>query len=389
MAMVVVPILLGLYLLWTVRTEILPFILGTAIAYVMAPAVTRLARVMPRRETQPYVARGLAIVVLYLAVIGAGAGIGFLVVPNAADEIQTFSDNLPETIDSARERFQDLYDRYVPAEAHDSVNKQLTKAGDSAGDAAGQLVPNAVKIAGNTFAILLGYLTIPVWLFYTLKDHPRGVRSFIGMFPPDWRHDVRNVLGIADAVFKNYIRAVLLQGITIGVMAYIVLALLDVRYPIGLAILAGLTEAIPIIGPIISAVPAILVSLAQDPLKALWVALAFLGIQQFENHVIVPKVQGDFFRLHPGVIIVLLVVAGALGGILFVILAVPAAAFARDLYQYAYLRLGDVPPDPALDRALGVSAAQALRQRLTIEAVVPEATLGNRGFGSDWPEPAG
>lgn len=383
--MVIAPLIIGIWLMWTVRTAIFPFVLGTAIAYVIAPAVSWLARLFPFHRSQPYAARGLAIVVLYVSVAGIGTGIGFLVVPNAADEMQSFSDTLPDTIDNARQEFQDLYNRYVPAEAHDAADKQLKKAGDAAADWAAGLAPGALKFAGDTFAILLGYLTIPVWLFYTMKDHPRGVRSFIGMFPPGWRHDVRNALGIADAVFKNYVRAMLLQGLTIGALAYIVLFALDVKYPVGLAIIAGVTEMVPIIGPIIGAVPAVLVALAQDPLKALWVALAFLAIQQFENHLIVPKIQGDFFRLHPGVIIVLLVVAGALGGFLFIVLVVPFAAFARDLYQYAYLRLGEVPPDPALDRALGEMGARALRERLQLEAVVPAATLGNQGFGSEWP----
>ena len=238
---------------------------------------------------------------------------------------------------------------------------------------------------GSTFAILIGYLTIPVWLFYTLKDHPRGVRSFIGMFPPDWRHDVRNVLGIIDSVFKNYIRAMLLQGFIIGLMSYIALELLNVRYPIGLALIAGLTEMIPIIGPIIGAVPAILVALAQDPLKALWVALAFLIIQQIENNFIVPKIQGDFLRLHPGVILVLLVVAGAIGGFWYVLFVVPVAAMVRDLYQYAYLRLGDVSPDAALDRALGEFGAASIRERLALETAIPAEELQKPDFGTEGP----
>jgi predicted PurR-regulated permease PerM len=379
-AMVVVPILLGLWVLWTARTAIFPFFLGIAIAYIMAPAVSRIARWMPFYAARPYAARGAAILILYLSVAGIGTGLGFLVVPSAVDEIQQFSDNLPDTIDRAREQLQDFYDERVPAEAHDAVDKQLTKLGDATADFAAGLAPDAVQFAGSTFSILLGYLTIPVWLFYTLKDHPRGVRSFIGMFPPEWRHDVRNCLGIADAVFKNYIRAMLIQGAIIGAMSYVALALLDVKYPIGLAIIAGFTEMIPIIGPIIGAIPAILVALVEDPWKALWVALAFIGIQQVENNLIVPKIQGDFLRLHPGVIIVLLVVAGALGGLLFVILVVPLAAFVRDIYQYAYLRLGEMPQDEALDRSLGEYGSKALRERWALEVVVPESTLGNPGF---------
>ena len=381
--MVLAPVIIGLYVLWTVRTAIFPFVLGTAIAYVMAPAVSFIAVRLPMYKAKPYAARGIAILILYASVLGVGTGIGFLVVPDAIDEIQEFNDTLPDTIDNARERFQEWYDQHIPAERHEQIDQWLEDAGNSLGEWAVGLAPNAVGFVGSTFAILIGYLTIPVWLFYTLKDHPRGVRSFIGMFPPDWRHDVRNALGIVDAVFKNYIRAMLLQGLIIGLMSYFALELLDVKYPIGLAIIAGITEMVPIIGPILGAIPAILVALAQDPIKALWVALAFLAIQQIENTLIVPKIQGDFLRLHPGVIIVLLVLAGALGGFIFVILVVPFAAMIRDLYQYAYLRLGDEPADDALEHALGEYGAKGIRERLALEAVVPAADLGNPGFGTE------
>ncbi len=386
-AMIFAPVLLGLYVIWSVKTAIIPFLLGTAIAYVIAPAVNWIAGRLPFYRSKPYAARGVAILLLYASVAGIGTGVGFLVIPDAVSETQDFSDSLPDTIDSARARLTEFYDKYIPAEQHDAVDKWLQDAGDSAGNWATGLAPDAVKFVGSTFAILIGYLTIPVWLFYTLKDHPRGVRSFIGMFPPDWRHDVRNALGIIDAVFKNYLRAMLLQGLLIGVMSYIALDLLNVKYPIGLAIIAGFTEMIPIVGPIIGAIPAILEALAQDPLKALWVMLAFLAIQQIENNLIVPKIKGDFLRQHPGVVIVLLVVAGALGGIIFVILVIPFAAMLRDLYQYAYLRLGDMPPDEALDRSLGEFGAKALRERLQLEAVVPAVHLGNPGFGSQDPPP--
>jgi predicted PurR-regulated permease PerM len=177
----------------------------------------------------------------------------------------------------------------------------------------------------------------------------------------------------------------LVQGVIVGVMAYVALWILDVRYPIGLAIIAGVTEMIPIIGPIIGAIPAVLVALAQDPVKAIWVALAFLIIQQIENNLIVPKIQGDFLRLHPGVIIVLLVLAGAVSGFILVLAIVPLAAFVRDAYQYLYLRVGNVPEDEALERSLGEYGAEALRERWRMEDVAPASEMGNRGFGVEYP----
>jgi predicted PurR-regulated permease PerM len=384
-AMVIVPVLVTAVIAWNARTALFPFVLGVAIAYVIAPAVNWIAGVLPFHRSKPYLARGLAILVLYASVAGIGTGLGFLFVPGAIDEIQQFSDDLPDTVDSVQAELQEWYDDVVPAEHHDRVDAWLEDTGDSFAEWASDVAPGAVARVGSGFTIAIGYLTIPVWLYFTLKDHPRGVRSFVGMFPPDLRHDVRNVLGIADAVLRNYIRAMLLQGLIIGAMAYAALEILDVRYPIGLAIIAGVTEMIPIIGPIIGAIPAVLVALADDPIKALWVAIAFLIIQQIENNFIVPKIQGDFLRLHPGVIIVLLVVAGAIGGFFFVLLVVPAAAFVRDLYQYAYLRVGNVPADEALDRALGEYGAGALRTRWRLEDIVPASELGNQGWGPEYP----
>jgi len=384
-AMVLVPIAAALFVAWNERTALLPFLLGVAIAYVIAPAVNWIAEVMPFKRRDPYLARGLAILVLYAGVAGVGVGLGFVFVPQAADEIQEFNDSLPDTIDNARERLTDFYNDFIPEEHHERTDQWLQDFGDEASEWATDFASRAPGFLGNTFTIIIGYLTIPIWLYFTLKDHPRGVRSFIGMFPPEWRHDVRNTLGIADAVFRNYIRAMLLQGAIIGVMAYVALEILDVRYPLGLAIIAGVTEMIPIIGPIIGAIPAVLVALADDPVKAIWVALAFLIIQQLENNLIVPKIQGDFLRMHPGVIIVLLVLAGAVGGFLLVILIVPLAAFVRDVYQYVYLRVGNIAPDEALDRSLGEYGAERLRLRWRLEEVVPADDRGNRSFSVEYP----
>ena len=267
-AMVFVPIALVLFVAWNERTALFPFLLGVAIAYVIAPAVNWIAGVMPFRKRDPYLARGLAILILYAGVAGIGTGLGFLLVPQAIDEIQQFSDDLPSTIDTVQERFKDWYDRYVPAEQHDRVDEWLTDFGDAAGAWAADLAPDVLSFAGNTFTIIIGYLTIPIWLYFTLKDHPRGVRSFIGMFPPDWRHDVRNTLGIADAVLRHYIRAMLIQGMIIGVMALIFIKFWQrrpgVTFFTGVVLYAALFEDPNVFGPFL--IP-ILVIVLEDRLN--------------------------------------------------------------------------------------------------------------------------
>jgi hypothetical protein len=119
-----------------------------------------------------------------------------------------------------------------------------------------------------------------------------------------------------------------------------------------LALIAGVLEWFPIIGPIVAAIPAILIGLSIGFPAAVAAAILYTAIQQLENHILVPKVLGDAIELHPAVMILALVVGGALFGIGGAILAAPTVAAARDLYRYGFHRLGGQPPAPALELAL-------------------------------------
>ena len=119
-----------------------------------------------------------------------------------------------------------------------------------------------------------------------------------------------------------------------------------------LALIAGVLEWFPIIGPIVAAVPAILVGLTISPAAAIAVAVLYLAIQQLENNLLVPKILGDAVELHPAVLIVALVVGGSLFGIGGAILAAPIVAAGRDLYRYTFTRLAGESPERALEIAL-------------------------------------
>ena len=114
-----------------------------------------------------------------------------------------------------------------------------------------------------------------------------------------------------------------------------------------LALIAGVLEWFPIIGPVIAAIPAILIGLSISPAAALAAVILYTAIQQLENHLLVPKVMGDAVDLHPAVIIMSLVIGGALFGIGGAILAAPVVAIGRDLYRYTFRRLHGDGPDTA------------------------------------------
>ena len=222
----------------------------------------------------------------------------------------------------------------------------------------GLLAPTLTALL-RAATFLLGLVVIPVWLFFVLKDREGFSRSVAGAMPPGWRADVENLLGLLGRVGGRWVRGQLLLGLSIFVATVIGLGLLTLvgfeefgQFTLVLALIAGVLEWLPIIGPIVAAVPAILIGLSIGPPAAIAAAVLYTGIQQLENHILVPKVMGDAVDLHPAVLIMALVVGGALFGIGGAILAAPTVAAGRDLYRYGFHRFGGQPPTEALELAM-------------------------------------
>jgi predicted PurR-regulated permease PerM len=171
-------------------------------------------------------------------------------------------------------------------------------------------------------------------------------------------------------VFGSWIRGQVLLGLAVGLATFVGLLVLGAlvdpifsRFAVLLAVIAGLFELLPIIGPIIAAVPAILLAATAGVEAAGAALLLYLGIQQLENNLLVPKIQGEATDLHPSAVMLALVVGGAVGGLLGAILALPIAAAARDVYRHLFHRLSTPastgPPGPILIPAVAAAATGA------------------------------
>jgi predicted PurR-regulated permease PerM len=146
-------------------------------------------------------------------------------------------------------------------------------------------------------------------------------------------------------------------------------------------------EWFPIIGPIVAAIPAILIGLTISPAAAIAAAILYTAIQQLENNLLVPKVLGDAVKLHPAVMILALVVGGGLFGIGGAILAAPVVAICRDLYRYTFERLHDRPPETAY--AVATGDAEGVNEPAAEEPAspsAPDAAEGSAGEQSSAPE---
>jgi len=336
---------------WSARLALLPFAVGAVAAYALTPVVDRMASIIPARTRQHDVMRrGFVVILLYTAAFGALGGIGVAVVPTAVDQSGDFLENLPETVDDARLQLTGWADRYratIPDDLRDEIDRAIEELSANSAEIAGSLVTGTLGSLTSAIALISGFLIVPFWLFYALRDRHFIERNFMRAVPGVLQDDVAHVARISDSLLGRYIRGQLLLGLIVGVAVAISLSLLGVEFAIGLGLWAGITELIPILGPWLGAIPAVILVLAIAPDLLLPVILVYVIIQQLENNLLVPRIQGRAVDIHPAMVIMLLVVFGAVWGLIGMIIAVPTTAIIRELFWYADRRLRGVPPDDA------------------------------------------
>jgi predicted PurR-regulated permease PerM len=342
------------WMFWFSWSALLPFQIGVVLAYLTLPLVNRLENSMPR---------WLAIVVVYtgglLLVVGAVA----IIVPTVVNQANEAIEALP-SLDELQQQTAEIF--LVLETYRESLPERLrTPIENAIGDAFRQAQGNLTDyIQGvltllvtstlgliNTVTFVLGFVIVPVWLFYVIKDQRAASKALDHALPNWMRPDFWSIIIIIDRVFSSYIRGQLVLGLVVGTAAWLGLNLLnlagfEVRYTLLLGVIAGFTELIPIIGPVIGAIPAIAVGLFDSPTTALAVTVLYILIQQLENTILVPRIVGDSVGIHPAVLMVLIVIASQVFGFLGIILAAPLAAVVRDIFRYVYGRLSE-PPLPA------------------------------------------
>lgn len=357
-------------LVWRARGALIPFGVGAVIAYSLEPVVDRLAhvfepRVGPRRRT---LVRGLSVSVIYLVFFGALTAAGFYLIPVAADQVNHFVDRLPSLVREAREQTDDwvrFYRENVSADLQRQLNGLADDAASAAADAGEAAARRTVGLLTSTAGVIFGFAVVPFWMFYVMRDRPTAIPALLAAVPPEVREDARHILRIADHLLGRYIRGQLFLGLIVGAAVGVAMTALGVELSIGLGVWAGVTELIPIIGPWLGAIPGLLIVAATAPELLIPVALVYLAVQQLENNLLVPRIQGDAVNLHPALIIVLLTLGGAVAGFTGLVIVIPLAAILREIFWYLDRRLLGQTPDEALAASRTEQARRAREAALS------------------------
>jgi predicted PurR-regulated permease PerM len=205
---------------------------------------------------------------------------------------------------------------------------------------------------------LFAAVTVFVVAFYWLTERVAIKRASVSLFPIDKRPLVGTIWAEVEAVLGGWVRGQLLLMLFIGVLAAIGYTAMGLNYALVLAILAGLLEIVPLVGPWLGAIPAILVALGQDVRLAVMVAVYILIIQQIEGNVLVPRVMNLTIGVSPLIVILGILVGAALGGIAGALVAVPLAAAIQVVLRHL-VRPDEPPmvdgPDAQSDRPVAIA----------------------------------
>jgi len=263
--------------------------------------------------------RAVSILVIYLVIFAVFSLVIVLLIPPVSEQVGQLAKNLP-----------DYYERVLLG-----INEIRDGGGQSATlpEALGSLSDNLAEATKGVFTTLTGIfgglislISVLVIVFYLVVEE-KGLKHFIRFVTPNqYQAYVTNLVDRIQVKMGLWLRGQLTLMLIVGLMTYIGLMIMGVKYALLLALIAGLTEIIPFVGPFIGAVPAIFIAFSDSWVKAILVGVLYIIVQQLENHILVPKVMQKSVGLNPVIVIVAILIGGKLGGIIGALLAVPVAA---------------------------------------------------------------
>ncbi|HOH85078.1 MAG TPA: AI-2E family transporter [bacterium] len=321
-----VAILLLLYLAFLVK-EVLALVF---VALIFASAFDPWVDFLQRRKWP----RALSITMIYLIVIGLVAAMIYVMVPILVKEATDLANNFPYYFNKLSDFLDNLRRTFGHYGLADNFQNNLDNLATTLSGWTLQVVSAVYGAFNGLFSVFL----IMVLTFYMVVEE-NAIKKIVWSLTPA-RHQAYaiDLVGRMQLQIGYWLRGQLILCLAIFLLTYLGLSILGVKYALLLALVAGLTEAIPYLGPILGGVPAVLLAMTQSPRLALVVIVMYLIIQQLENNILVPQIMKRAANVNPITSIIVLLVGYKIGGVAGAVIAIPVATAVsvglKDLFNY-------------------------------------------------------
>jgi predicted PurR-regulated permease PerM len=320
-----------LLLLYSLRQIVLPFFLAGLFAYLLFPLAKWLIK-----KRLPLIFAVLAIYILLIGLLYLGL---FHLLPKLAEELEHLLKALPDLATGLEQRWQGLNQSLVQLGIPEMLDSALA---DFSASLEARLLGLLEDLPAGLFSALrylLYFLLAPILSYYLLRDREQIKNKLISWLPPGPRPEILRLAGDVNHLLRQFIGGYLTVAFFVGLLAFIILSLLRVKYALILGLIIGIFDLLPYFGPIIGAVPAVFLAFLQNKFLALYVALALFLLQQVEGAIISPRIIGKRIGLHPLIIIFVVLAGGSWFGLIGILLAVPVSAALGLVIGFVYSNL--------------------------------------------------
>lgn len=297
--------------MYFIRDLLLELFVAIVIMTVLNPIVSKLARWK--------IPRGLAVIAVYIVVIGVFAGAVAGIIPPLVEQTTSFVNDFPILITRLG------WDKYLGPQVIGQLLGELSS------------VPGeAVKLGVSVVSNLLTVVTVLIFAFYLLLMRDKLDTQLAFLFGEDKSKEIAKILDIIETKLGGWLRGELLLMLLVGFLTYIGLALIGIPFALPLAIMAGLLEIVPIMGPIIAAVPCVIIGLSISPVMGVAAAALSFTVQQLENYIFVPKIMEKSTGSSPIITLFALAIGYRLAGVAGAVISMPVvlaiSIIARETY---------------------------------------------------------
>ena len=318
----------GLFLVYRFLAEVVAIVLLLATGLLLTVALSAPVEALHRRK----VPRPVSVALL----VGGAAillGLGtYALYPILMEQASQLTSVLPGALSQLVERVRE------PAR---SVGIRIGGEGiapSTLADLGRKLLGGALGLFSGLISLFFGLVVVFFIPLYLAAQPEPVVRWVVRIFPPGDRERARELLAETRVSLLSWLWGRLASMAIVGALSTAALYLIGIPGALFLGIFSGLVCFVPLIGPVVSAVPPLVLAFAGDPIDAVWVLLAYAAIQQVESNLLTPLVMERATSLHPAVVVASVTVAGAAFGILGTLLAVPAAVVAAVLVEELWFR---------------------------------------------------
>jgi predicted PurR-regulated permease PerM len=324
-------LLLGV-LAWSLRVIWGPLIFGGAIVFLLNPIV--------RMLSERGIPRVFGALLTYLGFVGLATIAVLAVVPIVVDQADELTDEWPSIQANMQQwvndRAADTETWFISLPSFDEVESEVRSENDRS---LGERLDQARGIGSRLLNIGLILLLGPVLAFYLLIDLPRLKEVVEGLVPAAAQDDVALIGNRLNRAIGGFFRGQLMVALIVGMLVSTGLAVIDLPFWLLVGMIAGLSNIVPLIGPWVGAVPAIVIALTtRDLTTAAWAVAIMAGVQQLESQIISPLVMNRAVKVHPAAVLLALVAGGSLFGLPGLLLAVPAVAILKIIAGHLWRR---------------------------------------------------